>query len=378
MSGFFTGRTISRRSAVQLLSAGALSEAPFVSRLRAADLIESSVEWARKALPHSTPDIVRGAAKEGRLNLTLYNLGGGEEAVSGTIAGFRKRYPFIAVNFSRQDTIQLVSKFNAEVNSRRGISDYVNLPSNMLTSTAFIKQGAIAQFVVSEDAAYPPGSKNSGYWYAWRFEKASTVYRIGALSPEEVKLVRTYQGLADARFKGRLGTTAVNNSVCATAAYMLMYGLNPQLWAGLARNKPFVVKSSSQALVSSILAGECDIGVLCGSSSPLIAAKSGAPIAFGSTSPSATLYTPGAISALAPNPNAARLWQDWFTSAEGQHLWVSLTGNQSVRSGVGQTGWAEKQPWFFDDHRSHQLDWEAFSNKQKEVMTKFAHDIQGA
>jgi ABC-type Fe3+ transport system substrate-binding protein len=272
----------------------------------------------------------------------------------------------------------LVIKFSAEINSRRGVSDYVNLPSNVLTSTAFIKQGAIAKFVVSQDAAFPPGSKNPGYWYAWRSEKASTVYRIGALTDEEVKLIRTYQGLADPRFKGRLGITSVNNSTCAATVYLLMYGPKPQLWTGLARNKP-KVKPSSQALVSSILAGEVDIGVLSGSSSPLIAAKDGAPIAFGSSAPSATLYTPGAISALAPHPNAARLWQDWFTSVEGQRLWVSLTGNQSVRNGINQAGWAEKQAWYFDDHASlHQFDWNAFSSKQKVVIARFASDIQGS
>lgn len=377
MTSFVKGEGVSRRSVVMAGTAGALSVAPFSSRLQAADAVEGAVEWARKALPHSTPDIVRGAANEGKLNLTLYNLGGGEDAVRGIIAGFRKRYPFIAVDFNRQDTTQLVSRFNAEVNSRRGISDYVNLPSNVLTSTAFIKQGAIARFVVSEDGAYLLGGKNTGYWYAWRLERATTVYRVGTLSDEEIKLVRTYQGLADPRFKGRLGITAVTNSVCATTAYMLMFGPRPQLWTGLARNKP-VVKTSSQALVSSILAGEADIGVLSGSSSPLTAAKEGAPVAFGSSSPSATLYTPGAISALAPHPNAARLWQDWFTSVEGQHLWVSLTGNQPVRTGLDQTGWAERQPWFFDDHGSQPFDWETFSKKQKEVVARFAHDIQGA
>jgi ABC-type Fe3+ transport system substrate-binding protein len=363
---------LSRRSLL-----GAAAVLPALSRAQAVDAVDGAVHWAGKNLPASTPDIIRAAAKEGKLNLTLYNLGGGEDALRGTIDGFRKRYPFILVDFNRQDTTQLVSRFNAEVNARRGISDYVNLPSNILTTNGFIKQGAVAKFVTSQDAAYPAGSKNSGYWYAWRSEKASTVYRIGALTPEEVKLVRSYQGLGDPRFKNRLGTTAGNNSVCSTAAFMLMYGPNPQLWTGLARNKPFIVKSSSQALVSSILAGECDIGVLCGSSSPLIAAKSGAPIAFGSTSPSTTLYTPGAISALAPHPNAAKLWQDWFTSVEGQRLWVSLTGNQSVRTGLGQTGWPEKQPWFFDDHNSRPFDWEAFSKRQKDVMARFAHDIQG-
>ena len=77
---------------------------PLLSGAQAADAVDGAVEWARKNLPASTPDIVRAAAKEGKLGLTLYNLGGGEEAVRGTIDGFRKRYPFLTVDFNRQDT----------------------------------------------------------------------------------------------------------------------------------------------------------------------------------------------------------------------------------------------------------------------------------
>lgn len=376
MTGFVNRDRISRRSLIQGGSAVACMGMPASTAAQTANAVEQAINWARKNLPNSTPEIIKGAVREGKLVLSLYNLGGGEDAVRGTIAEFRRRYPFIAVDFNRQDTTQLVSKFNAEINSGRGFSDYVNLPSNVLTSVAFLKRGALAKFTISEDAAFSAGAKNSGYYYAWRSEKATTVYRVGSLTDEEQKLVRTYQGLANPRFKGRLGTTAINNSVCATASYMLMYGPKPQLWEGLARNRP-VVKSSSQALVSSILAGEVDIGVLCGSSSPLVAAKDGAPIAFGHTSPSTTLHTPGAISALAPHPNAAKLWQDWFTSVEGQRIWVALTGIEPIRSGLHQSGWAEKQPWFFDDHTVQRpFDWDAFSRRHKDVIARFAKDIQ--
>ena len=271
-----SGHGISRRSAIRTVAIGGgafvLPALPHLSRAEAAGAVDQAVAWAKANLPNSTADIVNGAAKEGKLNLTLHNLGGGEAEVRALIDGFRRRYPFIAVEFNRQDTLQLVNKVSAELNSRHGISDYFNLPSNVLTSSAYIRQGGIAKFVVSQDAAYPAGNKNPGFWYAWRGETATTVYRTDALNDAEKKLVRSYQGLSDPRFKGRLGTTAVNNSVASTTAYLLMYGPNPKLWTDLARNKP-LVKPSSQALVSSVLSGEVDVGVICGSSSPLVAAK---------------------------------------------------------------------------------------------------------
>lgn len=377
MADFADKNSISRRSILRMAGGATfLAAMPFVSKVLAAGAVEAAIEWARTNLPNSTPDIVNAAAKEAKLSLTLYNLGGGDEAIRGIVEGFNRRYPFIAVDYTRQDTLQLLNKFNAEINTKRGISDYLNLPSNLLTSKALMDQGAIAKFVVSQDGSFPKNGKSSGFWYAWRSEKPTTLYRTDALNIEEKKLIRTYQGLADPRFKGRLGATSANNSVCVAAAYTLMYGSDPRLWTGLAKNG-LLVKPSSQALVSSVLAGEVDIGVLCGSSSPAVAARSGAPLAFGYSSPSPTLYTPGAVSALAPHPNAAKLWQDWFTSVEGQDIWVRLSGLPPVRDKVHETGWAEKQPWFFADNRDlGEFDWDAFSKKQGEVLERFKKDVQ--
>jgi ABC-type Fe3+ transport system substrate-binding protein len=348
---------------------------PFLSRAMASSDVEAAVEWARKNLPHSTPDIVNGAAREGRLTLSLYNLGGNDEAVQALVKGFNRRYPFIAVEYTRYSTVQLLNKFNAELNARRGISDFVNLPSNAATNRMLIEKDAIANFVISQDAAFPSQGKRSGLWYAWHDEKATTVYRIDALNNEEKNLVRTFKGLGDPRFKGRIAINAITNSLTLSTSYALMYGQDPKLWDGLARNRP-KVKPASNALVSSVLAGEADIGVMCGAASPMAAAKGGAPVAFGRSAPCPTLHTPCAISAIAPHPNAARLWQDWSTSSEGQSIWVRESGMSPVRTGLAVKGWAEQQPWFFGSPPG-EFDWDAFTKKQSEVEARFTKDIQG-
>src|SRR5712671_3791499 len=101
-------RNILRRAFIQ--AAGAFVVGPFLSRAMAASEVESAVEWARKNLSHSTPDIVNGAAKEGKLTLSLYNLGGNDEAIQAMVKGFNRRYPFIAVDYARYSTIQLLNK----------------------------------------------------------------------------------------------------------------------------------------------------------------------------------------------------------------------------------------------------------------------------
>ena len=363
----------SRRTVVQ--AAGAFAAMPFLSRAVAGSEVEAAVEWARKNLPHSTPDIINGAAREGKLTLSLYNLGGNDEAIQALVKGFNQRYPFITVDYTRYSTVQLLNKFNAEINARRGISDFVNLPSNAATNRTLIERGAIAKFVVSQDTAFPDQGKRSGLWYAWHNEQATTVYRSDALTDEEKKLVHSSKGLGDPRFKGRIAINAITNSLTLSTSYTLMYGPDPKLWEGLARNRP-KVKPASNALVSSVLAGEADIGVMCGAASPMAAAKGGAPVAFGRSSPCPMLHTPCAISAIAPHPNAARLWQDWSTSSEGQNIWVRESGMSPVRRGLAAKGWAEQQSWFFSSPPA-EFDWEAFSKKQKDVMARFARDIQG-
>jgi ABC-type Fe3+ transport system substrate-binding protein len=362
----------SRRAVIQ--AAGPITATAFIGRAMAGSDVDAAVEWARKNLPHSTPDIVNGAAREGKLTLSLYNLGGNDEAIQALVKGFNRRYPFIVVDYTRYSTVQLLNKFNAEISARRGISDFVNLPSNAATNRTLIDKGAIAKFVVSQDAAFPGQGKRTGLWYAWHDEKATTVYRIDALNDEEKKLVRTFKGVGDPRFKGRIAINSVTNSLTLSTSYALMYDRDPKLWEGLARNRP-KVKPASNALVSAVLAGEADIGVMCGAASPMAAAKGGAPIAFGRSAPCPTLHTPCAISAIAPHPNAARLWQDWSTSSEGQNIWVRESGMSPVRTDLTEKGWAEQQPWFFAAPPT-EFDWDAFSQKQNDVAARFTKDIQ--
>ena len=372
-------KKLTRRSLLQAAGAGtgaALlgSALPRQLYAQAAGDVDKAIAWAKANLPNSTPEIVTGAAKEGKLVLLLQT-SGTDEAMVGMMKKFKEHYPFIDVSYTLQNTVQVMNRFTSEVNAKKGVTDVLMLPSNLSETNNYITAGNVANFVISQDAAFPEGTKRSGLWYAWATECTATVYRKGALSDEEKKLIRTFKGLSDPRFKGRLGVNGVTNSVSVTGSYVLQNNPDKSLWDGLTANKP-QVKPASPALMDGLLSGQYDVSLFASYASAATAAKSGAPIEFGNTALVPTLYIPGAISAIAPNPNAARLWQDWAMSKEGQDIWVNLVGAFSARNDT-VAPWAKQQPWFFDDPASHKpIDWTDFTAKQAAVVEKYKKDFQ--
>jgi iron(III) transport system substrate-binding protein len=316
------------------------------------------------------------ATREGKLAIAMLT-SASDDCMRGMIKKFREHYPFLDVSYTLQSTSQLMNHFTAEINAKKGLTDCLMLPANLTETGRYVSSGAVALFAISQDAAFPDNAKRSGFWYALAADRAVTIYRKDALSDEEKKLVRTYKGLGNPRFKGRLGINGITNSVAVTGAYVLQNHPDKSLWARIAANKPHV-KTASPGLMDGLLSGEYDVSIFAASATAATAARNGAPIEFGNTALSPTLYVPNAVSALAPHPNAARLWQDWVLSKEGQELWVALAGSGSARNDVSKT-WARQQPWFFESSGTHKtIDWADFASKESEVVARFRKDMQSA
>lgn len=336
--------------------------------------VDASIAWAQANLPNSTPEIIREAAKEGALELVFQ--GWPDDAIKGMIAKFNEHYPFVTGTYTTQSAGPLRNKFNAEIASKRGIGDYW-LISSPYDADEFEKLGGILPFKISQDAAFPAGAKKSGVWYAWQRQYALTAYRKGAINEEEKKLIRTYEGLGDPRFKGRLGVSDVTSATVTGQCYEIMYSADPKVWKGLAANKP-TVRASNPDTLNSMLAGEFDVSLFQGTVYTVNTPRSGAPLEFVVTSRAVTGYIPGVISAVAPHPNAAKLWQDWAMTKEAQELWPSLSGAFPARSDAAGTAWYQKEPWFYDDDKTHvDLDWDAFSAKNPEIVERFNADFKG-
>jgi ABC-type Fe3+ transport system substrate-binding protein len=320
--------------------------------------------------------IQKAAAAEGKLSV-MFQTSASPETANEIIKKFNARYAFLDVSFTINSTYQVMNRFTAELSARRVVTDCVMLPSNLSQTNKYLNGGAIGNYTISQDAAFTSDAKHTGLWYAWTRETAVTAYRKNALSPEEKKLIRTYKGLGDPRFKGRLGINGITNSVTVTGAYALHVHPDQSLWRGLVANKPRV-KATTPALIDGLLSGEYDVALFSAWASTANPAKTGAPLEFGNTALTPVLYVPGAIPANAPHPNAARLWQDWITSKEGQDVWASVTGATSARADAVKP-WVRQQPWFFEDPKTHKpIDWDDFTKKEAEVTARFRKDFQAA
>jgi ABC-type Fe3+ transport system substrate-binding protein len=359
-------QAITRRSTLGLVGLGGASSL----------LLDGLLHDGHAQAASTNKTIQQAAAKEGALTLLLQT-NVSTETIGAMIQKFNAHYPAVHVSFNIQNTAQVMNRFTAEVTAKRGVSDCVVLPSVLTETDNYIATNAIAKYVSSQDAAFPNDAKRSGLWYAWTRECAVTVYRQGSLSDDEKKLLRTYRGLGDARFKGRLGINGITNSVAATAAYVLLNQPDESLWQGLVANAPRV-KTSTPALINGLLAGEYDVALFAAWGSTTTPARAGAPIEFGNTALTPVLYVPGGISALAPHPNAARLWQDWILSREGQNMWATAVGSNSARQDVVKP-WPRQQPWFFESPGTHKpIDWADFSKKEKQVLAQFKKDFQAS
>ena len=350
VSSFLVAQSLSRRSYAQVLPGA----------------VDAASAYARTHLPQSTPEIIRSAAKEGNLSLALQVLG--DEAYQAMIRKFNERYPFIKVVFTSQGAVPLLGRFNAENASHHGVGDCFLLSSPHDAEVAR-RNAALSQFRISQDAAFPSAAKFSGYWYGWQQEIATTVFRRGALNPDELRLIQSYQGLADPRFKGRLGAANVTTGTSAVQCYQLQNHVDPRIWKGLAANKP-MIKPGSPLLLDGLLRGEYDVALFMGESTAANAAKSGAPVGFLFSAPAVQGYVASVISAAAPHPNAAKLWQDWALSKEGQEHWLTVSAGYSPRSDLQAGPWYARQPWFYNG-KHIDIDWNDFAAKKNDVVAQF-------
>lgn len=333
--------------------------------------VDKAIAWAKTNLPNSTPEIIQGAAKEGHLTLSMPEFG--DSAFDAMIKQFNVHYPFIKVEYTTMSTTPLLKKLATELSSKHGVGDYWALGTPYDAQHADSVQN-FSKFVISQDSAFSAANKGTGqfagHWYGWHKQYAVTAYRKGALSDDEKQLIRTFKGLADPRFKGRIGSNDIGNGSTQSQVYGLLYDFDKSWFEGIGKNKP-VVQAASAALMDGLLSGQYDIAVLSALATTSRTAKT-SPVEFVITQPAVNIITPGVISAVGPHPNAAKLWQDWALSKEGQTIWQPMSGDFSVRDDITAKQWYRSQPWFYDDpSQHHDIDWNQFGKRSQDIVDQF-------
>ena len=272
--------------------------------------------------------LVAAAKAEG--TLTFYHTTAIDPTAVWTGA-FTKKYGITTQNV-RGPSYPLFERWLTEERVGQHIADVIQITDTVLIESAH-EEGLIADYTPASAAGIRPEMKKEGVWYtafvnamgiAWNSTKV--------VSPEEEKLIREggWNVLTDPRWKGRIATgTPASGGSSYSYVYMFLGGkrdqFGPDFLAKMAALKPQVYDSKSP-MYDRLAAGEHAIVDQASQSDMGGFYLKGAPIRWVFPTPTPANLTVQTISAKAPHPNAARLFQDWAMSEEGQAAWFKRRG----------------------------------------------------
>jgi iron(III) transport system substrate-binding protein len=265
------------------------------------------------ALPQA---ILDGARKEGKLSwISAINA----EPAKATMDAFKKRYPFIDVQHQEASeevrTVRTLTELKAgrnKVDVAMQIGGFISQYKEAKALVPLTDLPAFANYDV-------PFRDHENLWVGAR----SDFWAIG-YNTDKVKagdLPQAWDDLADPKWKGRFGL-----------------GDRPQLWVlelwtvwGADRTSAFIKKvfanepqrrkEGLDASAKLLAAGEYDLYVPVAPYRAENLKQSGSPIGWYSPSPVPLAFSDLAVLANSPNPNAGKVFANWFISREGQGVY---------------------------------------------------------
>jgi len=329
--------------------------------------IKAATDKAKQTMPGVSPALIEAAAKEGKLVITSMAWGPEQGKM---VAQFNSIFPFIKVETTQGSGGQVLAKFQAEAGARRGEGDIFQT-SNIAAMKSLIGQNALSKHVIPADAQFAESDKSSGYWYSIHNTTPVMLYRKGALTSAELDKLKTWEGALDPAFKKRIGIPDISAGGVVLAGYQLFrarYGKD--YFTRLAKNEPRIY-SGLHPSIDALNAGEVDLVILASVAASTRRWQTGSPIEFVESSPKWASQTAQFVSAYAPHPNAAKLYQEWSMSKPAQELWQTLIGSPSARKGVADTRPYVKEPWFRTAQESIVIDWDLVAKEQKAISAEF-------
>lgn len=296
-----------------VLTLGVLVAALAVTAVRAEDIDKI----AHLSGPDRQSILEEGARKEGSVILSTSLIV--DQAARPLEEAFEAKYPYIDLQFSRNDSQQIIQQVFAQ--ARAGVSEADVVVAS--TSAALAKAGLLQSFDSPVLAEYPAEFIQKDHlWASIRFTYTGIGYNTSRIS--EAEAPKTWEDLLDPKWKGRMVWT---DSQETGGPLVINYLI--KLWGKekaeayfdkLAKQDVAALTGSVRAALDQVIAGEHDILLSAALHHVIISHEKGAPVWF--VSPNPTLARPDHIQLLktAPHPHAAMLFIDFLLSKAGQHF----------------------------------------------------------
>lgn len=279
-----------------------------------------------------SPELIEAAKREG--SLTYYHTTAIDPTAAWT-AEFTAKYG-IATQNVRGPSYPLFERWLTEERVGQHIADVIQITDTVLIEQAD-EEGLIADYAPPSGSGIRPEMRKDGVWYTLFVNAMGIVWNSQQVSEEEEAFIREkgWESLTDPRWAGRIATgTPASGGSSYSYVYMFLGGkrdeFGPEFMARFAELRPQVYESKAP-MYDRMAAGEHAIVDQASQSDMGSLYLRGAPIRWIFPSPTPANLTVQAISKNAPHPNAARLFQEWAASAEGQAAWFKVSGVASAR-----------------------------------------------
>jgi iron(III) transport system substrate-binding protein len=315
-----TLHSVSRRHVLKVAGAAALAGG-----------LPARVLSAAPPAASATPELIAAATKEGKLNFyTAMDLPVAERIAKA----FEARYPGIGVRVERSGSERVFQRIAQEMGSGIRNVDIVNT-SDAAHVIVWKRNGWLAPFVPADVAAHwqPQYKDPDGTWATVRIYLSVIAYNTNLVPPGEVP--KSFAELLEPKWVGKLvkGHPGYSGTIM-TATHQMARDLGWEYFEKLVRQKVMQVQSSVDP-PKKIALGERAVQVDGGDYNVFTHKRQGAPVEVVYASEgSPTISSPNAIFAGAVNPSAARLFQCWLCSGDGQQFLVNTTGQYPAHAEV--------------------------------------------
>lgn len=286
--------------------------------------------------PTSAQSLIDGAKKEAQV--VFY---ASMEALSAQriTAAFEKKYPFIKVDATRIGSERMTTRLVAEAQARKVRADVVQ--QSGFDFYGVLQKGLFDNYFSPERAAYPTEYRDEkGFWMMPAATLNVIAYNKKMVAASE--LPRSFWDLTEPKWKGQL---LMDDNESKWMAGMIQYygeAKTMDLMRKLAQQE-IQFRTGHTLLQTLAAAGERAVVVVAFANGVDRLKKESAPIEWISAEPVIGLTFGMAVVKDAPHPNAARLFNDYLLSREGQEV-IAAAGYYVPRTDVSSPILREAPP----------------------------------
>jgi ABC-type Fe3+ transport system substrate-binding protein len=320
----------------------AASGAPTTAPAASSDDVQQAFDtFVKKEMPKVPIDLLRAAKQEGGLSCYLLV----PEFNKVLVDQFQKTFRFVKVEVTNLTGGPLISKFMTEARAGQNIIDIVQ-PSSVSDAQQAVNEKLVLNYPVTVEPDVNMSHGIPSYVIPVTGEILITAYNAQKTSDADAALLSTWAGLLDPRWDGKkFGVAEVlAGGTSQLVNYYFSKQFGDKVWRRVASSGYSIYPGGNPAL-DAIITGENDLAIGIPGSLAVAKLATGAPLRW--QNPTDWLVTPYAqfISAKAPHPNAAKLFQEFTMSPTGQGVFGQF-GGISLRSGIAASGDFAKQPWY--------------------------------